>query len=87
MLLFAAALVVGQTRAEQASAARTLPLVSTSTSPGSAGLLYQNDKARLVSIRRFVDTVSPNSGPVELTKVAIDYPVDDEIATGTGLPE
>ena len=85
MLLFAAALVVGQTRAGQASAARTLPLVS--TSPGSAGLLYQDDKARLVPIRRFVDTVSPNSGPVELTKVAIDYPVDDEIATGTGLPE
>jgi len=85
MLLFAAALVVGQTRAHQVSAASTSPLVS--TSPGSPGLLDPNDQARLVSIRNWVDTVLPNSEQLDLTTDAIDYPDDDAIATGNGLLE
>ena len=85
MLLFAAALVTGQTRTGLAPETGPLPAVSALS--GSTSLLDPNDKARLASIRYFVDTVLPNSENVDVTTNTTDYPVDDEIATATGLLE
>jgi len=85
MLLFAAALVVGQARADLSPEGSTLPVVSIPTA--SPGLATQSDRIRLASIRYLVEIILPSPENVELTNDVSAYPADDEITTATGLLE
>lgn len=85
MLLLAFSLVVGQDRAALSPEAETLSAGPELTETRS--LLDLNDQARLAAIRHIVDSVSLLTEKVELTIDVSVYPVNNEIAPGTGLLE
>ena len=85
LLLFAAALVAGQDRANLSPDASAAPVASELTV--SVTLLDLNDQARLAAIRNIAASAIPLSERIELAIDVSAYPVNDEFTTGAGRLE